>query len=420
MVKVGRSTVGRVRVTSHDWWGPGQAGPTLKSVVSALLAYKVRALLCTIGVTIGSASIVLVVTAGLTGGRRVIGQIEAVGSNIVYAELVGRRPSSALSDELSMADLEAIRTGVANAVDVAGSRDAPVTVIAGGSQRPVALIGVTDGFQRIRHLVIPRGRYFDDDELASSAKVCLLTEELAAVMFPGSDPVGAVAHVGELRLTVIGVFRERVSTFGASEVQRESVLVPFHLMRYVTGREYIKVLYAQASSAEAVASVTRDFADVLRSRHRRDARYQVENLTGLLAAAQKISAVLTLTLLAVAFIALLVSGIGIMNVMLVSVTERTREIGVRKVVGARRLTILAQFLIEAGVISGLGALGGVLLAVSAIILIRSFLPADVSLPISSLSILVAIAASASVGLVAGYLPARRAANLPPVDALRYE
>src|SRR5439155_5889667 len=141
------------------------------------------------------------------------------------------------------------------------------------------------------------------DELASSAKVCLLTEELAATMFPASDPVGAVAHIGELRLTVIGVFRERVSTFGASEVQRESVLVPFHLMRYVTGREYIKVLYAQASSADAVEAVTRDFAEILRSRHRRDARFQEENLTGLLAAAQKIPPALTLTLLSVALIA---------------------------------------------------------------------------------------------------------------------
>lgn len=405
--------------TPPTWWDrlPGQ---TWKTAAMALLAYKVRAFLSMIGVVVGSASIVLVVTAGLTGGRYVIAQIEGVGSNIVYAERVGRRPTSALADELTMGDLEAIRTGVPSVVDVGGSRDAAGMVIADGVQRAVSLIGVTDGFQRIRNLVIVQGRYFDADELASSDKVCLLTEELAAVMFHGSDAVGALARIGELRLNVIGIFRERVSTFGASEVQRESILVPFHLMRYVTGNEYVKVLYAQAASADDVAVVTRELATVLRSRHRGEAQYQVENLTGLLAAAQRISAALTITLVVVAFIALLVSGIGIMNVMLVSVTERTHEIGVRKGVGAPQRAILAQFLIEAGFISGCGAVGGVAAAVGMIVLIRSFLPQELALPISSVSILTALGASASVGLVFGYLPARRAAYLDPVDALRHE
>src|SRR5262249_38050697 len=145
-----------------------------------------------------------------------------------------------------------------------------------------------------------------------SPKVCLLTEELASTMFPGGDAVGGIARVGDLPLTVVGVFRERVSTFGASELQRESVLVPFHLMRFLTGAEYVKVLYAQASSAQTVASVTDQVGTVIRARHRPGARYQVENLNGLLSAAQQISLALTLTLLAVSCIALVVSGIGIM------------------------------------------------------------------------------------------------------------
>src|SRR5262249_47551910 len=156
----------------------------------ALLDYKVRALLSIVGVAIGSASIVLVVTAGLTGGGYVIAQIEGVGSNLVYAQLVRGRLASSLSDELTPADMEGVRTGVPEIVDVAGSRDVPITVVAGGRERAVALIGVTDGFQRIRHLVIERGRYFDADELVSSAKVCLLTDELTTAMFPGVDPVG--------------------------------------------------------------------------------------------------------------------------------------------------------------------------------------------------------------------------------------
>src|SRR5262249_2270818 len=144
------------------------------------------------------------------------------------------------------------------------------------------------------------------------------------------------------------------------------------------------------------------------------------NLTGLLAVAQKVSMALTVTLLAVSLIALSVSGIGIMNVMLVTVTERTREIGIRKSVGASRRTILGQFLIEAGLMSGAGAVAGVALAVMALLSMRWFMPAGVSLPVSGWSIVLALAVSSSVGLVFGYLPARRAADLQPVDALRYE
>jgi putative ABC transport system permease protein len=394
-------------------------GETWKIAVNTLSAHKVRTLLSTMGILVGSASIVLVVTASLSGGRYVLEQIESVGSNLVYTEHVktGDQASS-LGDELSLSDMEAVRS-IPAVVEVAGTRTAPMTVIAGG-ERGVTLIGVTDGFQRIRHLVISRGRYFGPDELASGAKVTLLTENLADLMFPEQDPIGAIARVGDLRLSVIGVFRERLSTFGLSEVQREAVLVPFRLMRSFTGSELIGVLYAQAASPDAVPEVTRDVSQLLSSRHRNGARYHVENLAGLLAAARKISTALTVTLLAVALIALSVSGIGIMNVMLITVTERTREIGIRKGVGASRRTILAQFLIEAGLMSGVGAVAGVVLAVIALSLIRSFIPAGVSLPISSWSVVLALGVSSSVGVVFGYLPAQRAADLQPVDALRHE
>jgi putative ABC transport system permease protein len=396
-------------------------GETWKIALNALAQHKLRAALSMIGVVIGSASLVLVVTAGLTGGHYILEQIEGVGSNLAYAEL--RRSggqAGSLSDEITAADLDAIQTQVPGVAAVAGSRDLPMTVVVNGVERPVTVIGVTPGFQEIRHLIVTEGRYFDADELKTGAKVCLLTEELAATMFSNADPIGAVARVGELRLTVIGVFRERVSTFGASEVQRESLLVPLQLLKSFTGTEYIRVLYAQAIESSRVPEVTREVGELLRSRHRSGARYQVENLTGLLSAAERISSALTITLLVVALIALTVSGIGIMNVMLVTVTERTREIGIRKAIGAPKASILSQFLIEAAIISGIGAIGGVALAVGLLLLIRSFLPTGITLPISRLSVLAALVASASVGLVFGYLPARRAAALQPVDALRYE
>jgi len=396
-------------------------GESLKIALNALAQHKLRAALSMIGVVIGSASLVLVVTAGLTGGRYILEQIEGVGSNLAYAEL--RRSggqAGSLSDEITTADLDAIKTQVPGVAVVAGSRDMPMTVVVNGVERPVTVIGVTAGFQEIRHLIVTEGRYFDADDLKTGAKVCLLTEELAAAMFSSGAAIGALARVGELRLTVIGVFRERVSTFGASEVQRESVLVPLQLLKSFTGTEYVRVLYAQAADSTEVPEVTREIGALLRSRHRAGARYQVENLTGLLSAAQRISSALTITLLVVALIALTVSGIGIMNVMLVTVTERTREIGIRKAIGAPKRSILSQFLIEAAIISGIGAIGGVALAVGLLLLIRSFLPAGITLPISRLSILAALVASASVGLVFGYLPARRAAALQPVDALRYE
>ena len=394
-------------------------GETWKIAVNTLSAHKVRTSLSTMGILVGSASMVLVVTASLSGGRYVLEQIESVGSNLVYTEHVktGDR-ASALGDELSLSDMEAVRA-IPAVVEVAGTRTVPMTVIASG-ERGVTLIGVTDGYQRIRRLVVSRGRYFDSDELASGVKVTLLTEHLADLMFPEQDPVGAIARVGDLRLTVIGIFRERVSTFGLSEIQRESLLVPFRLMRTFTGSELIGLLYAQATSPDAVPAVARDVSQLLSSRHRSGARYQTDNLAGLLATARRVSTALTVTLLAVSLIALSVSGIGIMNVMLVTVTERTREIGIRKSVGASRRTILAQFLIEAGLISGVGAVTGVVLAVITLVFVRSFIPVGVSLPVSGWSVVLALVVSSSIGVVFGYLPARRAADLQPVDALRYD
>ncbi|HVC18830.1 MAG TPA: ABC transporter permease [Vicinamibacterales bacterium] len=399
-------------MVSESWW----------VALEALRLNKVRALLAMLGVIIGTACIVLVVTVALTGKRYIIGQIEAVGANLVYAEHVSANADqgTALTDEMTLGDLQAVRNDIPQVIHVAGTREIPMTVVVNGAERPITLVGVTEGFETIRNLEILSGRFFDADDMTSHSKVCLLTQALAKLMFPAGDAVGHTARVGELSFTVIGVFRERVSTFGQSEIQEESVLIPFSLLSYYTGVNFVKTLYAQASSAAAVPLVTRDVQRLLQSRHRVGARYRVQNLTSILAAAQRIGTALTLTLLLVAVIALVISGIGIMNIMLVTVSERTREIGIRMAVGAQRMEILEQFLLEATFISGSGAIIGILLAVSVPLLIRPLLPGQLSVPISWLSVVVALTASAATGILFGYLPARRASSLQPVESLRHE
>ena len=261
-------------------------------------------------------------------------------------------------------------------VEVAGTRDIPATVVAQSVEHPVTLVGVTEGFQRIRNLAVLTGRFLDADDIATQAKVCLLTRELAARMFPDTNPIDRLVRVGELRFTVIGVFEERVATFGQSEIQRESVIIALPLLSYYEGTEFVKVLYTQANRPEDVSSVTRQVETVLRARHRPAASYRVDNLTSLLLAAQRISLALTIVLVIVASVALVISGIGIMNIMLVTVTERTSEIGLRKAVGAPRRKILGQFLLEAALMSGAGALAGIMVAVVLSLAVQPAAPAS--------------------------------------------
>lgn len=404
---------------------------TLQVAVDALRANKVRAFLTMLGVVIGSACIVLVVTVALTGKQFILAQIEGVGANIVYAKYVREGPlaTTTVTDEISLGDLAAVRHQT-NAVAVAGTRELNVIVVVEGVERPVNLVGITEDFQQIRNLVRLGGRFFDAEDMQLRNKVCLLTDELARRMFPYEDPVGKEVRMNELTFTVVGVFRERVSTFGQSEIKAESALIPFPMLRYLTDQIFVRVLYAQAATPEEVPSLTRQVQDVLNSRHRAGAVYRVENLGSLLEAARNISLILTIVLVIVAFIALLISGVGIMNIMLVTVTQRTREIGIRKAIGAPRREILWQFLTEAVLISGSGALLGILIAVAipgAIALVPQFVPAarqwippGTTIPISWISVIIAFLVSAFTGILFGLLPASKAAKLQPTESLRYE
>ena len=394
---------------------------TFTVALDALRANKLRTLLTSLGVIIGSASIVLVVTVALTSKRFVLGQIEATGSNLVWAEMI-RTPDKAqpLSHELTLDDMQAIRASVPQVSQVAGVREMRTSVITQGVERPVNLIGVTPGFQEIRRLVILRGRYFDSADMERRDKVCLITKQLAGRLFGPENAIGRSVRMGELTFAVIGVFVERAETFGLSDIQEESVIIPFPLMKYYTGVDVIRVLDAQATSAAAVPSVKRQVTQILKSRHPADAEYDVQTLAVILDAAQKISLALTILLILIAFIALLISGIGIMNIMLVTVRERTREIGIRKAIGAARREIMYQFLIEAFLISGGGAVIGILIGLAIPVTAQAFLPGNLRVPVSSISVILAFVVSCSTGLFFGYLPASQAAKLQPIESLRYE
>jgi putative ABC transport system permease protein len=393
---------------------------TFSVAIDALRANKVRAMLTSLGVIIGSASIVLVVTVALTSKTFILAQIESIGSNLVWVELVQRPDApTPLSYEMTLEDLEAVKS-IPGVIEVAGTRELPGTLVLGGVERPVNLVGVTEGYQTIRRLLVLRGRYFDAGDMEMRSKVCLITTQLADRVFGQENPVGRPMRLGELTFTVIGVFRERVETFGLSDIQENSVIIPFSLMKYYTGTEVVRLLDAQAARAEDVTSVQRQVSQLLKSRHPPGAEYKVQTLTAILGAARSISLALTIVLIIIAFIALLISGIGIMNIMLVTVQERTREIGIRKAIGAARKEIMYQFLIESFVISGGGAVLGILMGIAIPVAAQFFLPGNLRVPISTWSVVIAFVVSCSTGLFFGYLPANQAASLEPVESLRYE
>ena len=303
---------------------------------------------------------------------------------------------------------------------MAGTSDLQTSVVAQGVVRPVTLIGVTTGYREIRSLVVLRGRYFDSLDMETRSKTCVITPQLAKRLFGLDNPVGRDLHVGELIFTIIGIFNERVDTFGLSDIQTETVLIPFGLIRYYAGVNTLKVLDVQATTPEDVPSVQRRLTELLHSRHPANADYSVRTLTSILKAAKDISLALTIVLIVIAFIALLISGVGIMNIMLVTVTERTREIGIRKAIGAARKEIMYQFLTEAFLISGGGAVVGILIGLLVPVIVQFFLPGNLRVPVSTMSVVLAFVVSCSTGLFFGYLPANQAAKLQPIESLRYE
>jgi putative ABC transport system permease protein len=260
----------------------------------------------------------------------------------------------------------------------------------------------------------------DAGDVQLREKVVMLTEKLANRLYGSQTAaVGETLKLYGLQFTVIGTFKERTSTFGISEVTSETALIPISVIRSFTPVERIDPMYVQVRYASDVKPLTAEIKQVLESRHRPGARYDVQNLSGILETAQQIALVLTIVLIVVSTIALIISGIGIMNIMLVTVTERTREIGLRMAVGASRREVLEQFLTEAVLISIGGGFIGSIIGL-AIPLSVQFFTDDIRVPVSYTSVLVAFAVSLFVGVIFGMLPANRASRLNPTEALRYE
>jgi putative ABC transport system permease protein len=393
----------------------------LTVALDALKRNKLRVGLAIFGVTIGSACIILVITVSLTERRYVMDQIEGIGSNLIYAnyDYDPRRPP-ARSEDINLADVAAVKAAIPEVTETAGTRSIPVTARADGNEVPANLVGVTHGFPEIRKLVISEGRYFEPEDGQAHSKVCLITSSLAEHLWPGKDPVGKNIRLGELRFNVIGVFMERVTSFGLAEIQRESVLVPFEQMKYLTGEDHVSLLYVQARTPSEVGTVTQSVARILKSRHPGPSIYRVQNLEPVLNMAEQVTFALRLVMLAIALIAMVSSGVGIMNIMLTSVIERTQEIGIRRAFGARRIQILRQFLLEALAISLVGALAGIALGLTVPVLVKPILKQSITLQSSWISPLVALFISCVCGLLFGYLPASRAARVDPCQSLRYE
>ena len=395
----------------------------LRTSLEALRANKFRAFLTALGLVIGNASVILVVTISITSRDYILSEIQAIGSNMIYAQYDGgNNPAMGTSDAdyIKIADLDAVRqqlgprivaaTGVMNNFD---------RMVIQGREEDVSIIGADEYYPAVRNLGLLAGRFLDAEDVSHRQHVALLTENLAKRLFGGQQQaLGQSIKLHDLHFGVIGTFKEKTSTMGQSEITGENVLIPMTVLQYFARIERIDPLYVQTRTPESVVPLTEVVRQILSSRHRTGAKYKVENLTEILNAAQNISKILTGVLILVSAIALIISGIGIMNIMLVTVTERTREIGLRRAVGAARRDVLEQFLSEAVIISMGGGMAGIVLGLAIPLSVQYF--TDFQIPISMLSIGVAFTVSLLVGLVFGMLPASRAAQLNPTEALRYE
>jgi putative ABC transport system permease protein len=397
-------------------------GEILSFAYDTFMSNRVRSMLTALGMVIGTASLILVVSVGLTGRQYVMNLIQGIGVNLISAEYEGgvQRISNSSPDPLTPDDVQAVQqqvAGIAAATPVVQLNDR--VGIGNGKERDLVILGVSPEYSRVRNLVILSGRFFDPEDSMAHNKVGVVIDKLARDVFGSTRAaIGKEIKLSGLPFTIIGTFKERVDTFGQTEVTDSTLLIPYSVSRYFTETPALKMAYFSVGDPSMVISATAQVKRVLQSRHRAESVYDVQNLTHLLEVADKAFTALTWMLLVIALVTLLVSGIGIMNIMLSTVNSRIREIGIRKAVGATNREIRFQFLAEAILISLVGGIIGIIIGLSIPWSIR-FLT-DYRVPVSGLSAIIAIVVSSLVGIVFGTVPASRAAQLDPVDSLRYE
>jgi len=397
-------------------------GEIISFAYDTFCSNKVRFILTALGMVIGTASLILVVTIGMTGRQYVLNQIQAIGTNEIWAEYLGGAPhlSNSNPDPITIDDLNAVLAvvpGIAASSPVTSLSDR--IPVGNGKEKDVSILGVNPEYLRVRNLVIPSGRFFDQEDSQAHNKVAVITEKMAAEVYGSSQAaVGKVIKLTGLPFTIIGTFKERVETFGQSEIVDNTMLIPYSVSRYFMDTPNVKLAYFSMEDPSMVIAATAQIKRVLQSRHRSESVYDVANLSALLAMADRIATGLTWVLLLISMVTLVVSGIGIMNIMLATVTSRIREIGIRKAIGATNREIRFQFLAEAILISLIGGFAGIVIGLAIPYSIR-FLT-EYRVPISGLSAIIAIIVSSVVGVIFGTVPATRAAQLDPVESLRYE
>jgi putative ABC transport system permease protein len=395
----------------------------------ALVRNKMRASLTMLGIIIGVAAVIAMVSIGQGAQASVQAQIEGMGTNLLFVSAGAQNVGGVRSgtgdggtNTLTVADLEAIRREVPSVSMVTPTINARTQLVVGNQNWNTSVQGVSEQFPEVRKWTVADGAFFTDADVRSSARVIVLGQTIADNLFPGADPLGQSVRVMNLPFKVVGVMARKGQDPQGRD-QDDTAFAPYTaVQKKLLGNTRLQVAYVSAISQDATYTAQTQIAELLRQRHKLSANapddFTVRNMTDVAEAANETNSIMTMLLGSIAGVSLLVGGIGIMNIMLVSVTERTREIGIRMAIGARSSAVRRQFLIESIVLSLTGGLFGILLGIA----ISVTIPLMLGWPtlVSTNAIVGSVIFSAAVGIAFGYYPARKAAGLDPIDALRYE